>query len=65
MSLMEVTATNDEEVLPGGPSDQVSRMFIEASGKDRVWVEGWLIPWRGSDGEPLVVGAREVKDGAT
>jgi len=61
VSLMEVTAVADDGPLPSGPSDRVSKMFIEASNKPRVWVEGWLISARGSDGEPLVVGAREVE----
>jgi hypothetical protein len=39
--------------------DAISAVFI-AQGREQVWVEGYLLPWRGSDGEPLVIDAREI-----
>jgi hypothetical protein len=42
--------------------DQFSALFIEAKGAPKVRVEGWLnTVKRGSDGEPLVFLAREVR----
>ncbi|HUW12293.1 MAG TPA: ATP-binding protein, partial [Anaerolineae bacterium] len=41
-------------------ADTVSAMFIEAGNRPVVWCEGYLLPWRGSDGEPLIIGATEV-----
>lgn len=41
-------------------ADSVSLMFIKP-GRAVVWAEGWLLPWKGSDGEPLLFDARKIK----
>jgi len=61
LSLMAVTERADGGEIPRGPTDEVSQMFIAASGEDVVWADGWLIPRRGTDGEPLVIGARKAE----
>jgi hypothetical protein len=60
VSMMAVTERADGGPLPDGPGDEVSTMFVAASGAKPIVVEGWLIPRRGSDGEPLLIGARKV-----
>jgi len=52
VSMMEVEGCE-------GPADQVSALFVSAHGRPRVTCEGWLVSRTGSDGEPLLVGARE------
>ena len=55
VSLMEI---DGEET----PQDAISAMFIAASGRPVVRVTGWLnTNKRGSDGEPLVFWAEEIK----
>lgn len=41
--------------------DEISAMFIEAGNRPVVWCEGYLLPHRGSDGEPLILGARKIE----
>lgn len=43
-----------------GSRDAISAMFIEAESRPVVWCEGYLLPHRGSDGEPLILGARKI-----
>jgi len=44
-----------------GTQDAISAMFIEAESRPVVWCEGYLLPHRGSDGEPLILGARKIE----
>lgn len=44
-----------------GSQDAISAMFIEAQDRPIVWCEGYLLPHRGSDGEPLICGARKIE----
>jgi hypothetical protein len=54
VSLMEVDDGPETQ-------DKISAMFIDTGNRPPVRVQGYLLPWRGSDGEPLVICAREIE----
>ena len=57
-----VSMAEVDHPIAGSWSDPISKMFIEAQGRPRVDVGGYLHPLRtGADGEPLLVGAGKLK----
>jgi hypothetical protein len=57
---VSVMALDDDDARP---ADKVSALFIAAERRPVVKVAGWLNPFAtGSDGEPLLVGAVEIKN---
>lgn len=44
-----------------GEDETKSFATLGAAGRPKVRVRGYLLPWRGSDGEPLVTGAQKIK----
>lgn len=57
ISMMEVTLPSGDVL---GSQDPVSAVFV-AAGRKKVSCSGWLHFRRGSDGEPIIVGAKPAK----